>query len=110
MLTKIESVPGKGPSITLSLSLRDNLTWEVHVLGVHVPAYSQVLHGPDTLRTLAEVENLVTRINHSKICLGNPDSRFLAIQGRKKGLIMGKSGTCICGYSVNAFIIKITHV
>ena len=77
---------------------------------VHVPACSQVLHGPDTLRTLAEVGNLVTRINRSKICIENPDSRFLAVLERRKGVIMGKSGTCICGYDVNACTIIIIHV
>ena len=58
-------------------------------MGVHVPACSQVLHGPDTRRTLAEVEDLVTRINRSKICIGNPDSRFLAMLERRKVVIMG---------------------
>ena len=54
-------------------------------MGVHVPACSQVLHGPDALRTLAEVGDLVTRINRSKICIENPDSRFLAVLERRKG-------------------------
>ena len=76
----------------------------------HVPAWSQVLHGPDMLKTLAEVEDLVTRINRSKICIGNPDSRFLAVLERRKGVIMGNSCTCICGYAVNACTIIIIHV
>ena len=69
-LTKIESVPGNSPSISFSLSHYDNLTWEVHVMhGGSRSRMQQVLHGPDTLRTLAEVEDLVTRINRSKICI-----------------------------------------
>ena len=71
----------------------------------HNPACSQVLHGSHTLRNLVEVEDLVTRINCSKICIGNPDSRFLAVLERRIGVVMGKTGTCICGYAVNACTI-----
>ena len=109
-LTNIESVIEKSPSISFSLSLHDNLTGRSMSWGFMFPTCSQVLHGPDTLRTLVEVEDLVTRINRSKICIGNPDSRFLAVLERRKGVIMGKSGTCICGYAVNACTIIIIYV
>ena len=92
VLGKMESLPGKSPSFHFSVTIESNLTWCVHVEGVQVPTSSSYLDGPDVLQTLSDVQSLLSRVNCSEICIGNPEAHFMAMIERRKRVIMDKAG------------------
>ena len=98
MLGKMESAPGRSPFFLFSVTIESNLTWCVHVNGVQVPASSSYLDGPDSLRTLSDVQSLLSSINCCEICIGNPESHFMAVMERRKGVIMDKAGKAYTTY------------
>jgi len=90
---KVESGEGLSPSFRLSLIIEGDFTWKLHSLNQTVPQHSSVYHGtPDKLCTLSDVQDLLQRVNSSSMCIGNPDSHFIEMMKRRKGVIMDKTG------------------
>ena len=103
VLWKIGSEPGMSLTFRFSLTIEGDLTWKLHVLGVLVPPHSCICGStPDTLSTVCDVQSLLTKVNSSVVCTGNPDFRFTEMVVKRKGVIMDRAGmqpvtsTCTC--------------
>ena len=97
-LCKIQSVPASDssstpPSISHSLTINSNLSWTAFVYGnpvsnsICVPLFSipdKVDH--DSLKLL------LSKLDSSNVCPGNPDRNFVEMLVTKKGKIMSGNG------------------
>ena len=93
VLGKIGSEPGMSLTFRFSLTIEGDLTWKLHVFGVLVPPHSCICGStPDTLSTVCDVQSLLTKVNSSVVCTGNPDSRFTEMVVKRKGVIMDRAG------------------
>ena len=93
VLGKIGNEPGMSATFHFSLTIEGDLTCKLHVLGVLVPPHNCICDStPDTLSTVCDVQNLLTKVNSSTLCTGNPDSRFTEMVVKRKGVIRDRAG------------------
>lgn len=82
------------PTVRYSITIRENFTWLLSVHGNNVsPLSCHALAGfPDNLDSVAKVMQITSVVQHSRICVGNSDSRFLDVARRRDGVFKDHSG------------------
>lgn len=81
-------------SPTLTLSVDDQLTWTIRVETSPVsPENCEILRGyASTLGSLDDIVQLLSRIDESTFCVGNPDGKFSELVESHKGCFRDQSG------------------
>ena len=85
---------GSCPAITMSVGLRENLTWQLHALGRSLdPSTLTTSSWPSTLSSVAEVQTVLGLLESFKACPGIPDEKFYPLVQARKGKFVDFSGT-----------------
>jgi len=93
-LSEIDSLGSdKVPVIVRSISVDENLTWNVTIHGKSLDqgACSGISGFPKQLSSGSQLKEILGKINKLNVCVGNPDKKFVSLMERRKGTI--KSGT-----------------
>lgn len=82
---------------SFSLHVQDNFQWHLSVHGqqlrtISCPLIEQL---PSTLKSIANIEQVLTLVNGAKICNGNPDEKFRSLSVARKGRFMDATGVLI---------------
>ena len=88
------------------ITLREDFTWLVSAFGYSVtPQSCHLLAGtPLILESAYKITQLISLIDHGRICEGNSDSKFLEVAKRCDGIFKNHSGktnvTLMANYSI----------
>ena len=81
---------------SFSLHVQDNFQWQLSVHGQQLrtscPLVEQLL---STLKSIANIEQVLTLVNSDKVCEGNPDEKFRSLSVALKGRFMDATGVLI---------------
>ena len=82
---------------SFSLHVQDNFQWHLSVHGqqlrtISCPVIEQL---PSTLKSIANIEQVLTLVNGAKICEGNPYEKFRSLSVALKGRFMDATGVLI---------------
>lgn len=82
------------PIIKYSFTIRENFTWFLRVFAnCVVPKFCCVLsNAPDVLDSIDKVMQIISIVEHCKICEGNSDDRFMEVAKRREGVFKNRSG------------------
>ena len=75
------------PVISMSVSLRENLTWQLHTLGRYLDPYTilTTFTWPTTLASVTEVQKVLNLLESFRMCPGIPDEIFYPLVQMRKG-------------------------
>ena len=88
---KVEKVWGNS-SITRTLSVRNDLTWQVISHGHVVPSSNQSLSKHPKLLNPSDCKNILCEVDQLHACPGNPDADFVEMCEKRGGVIKGDRG------------------
>ena len=94
------------PVVKYSITLREDFTWLISAFGYSVtPQSCHLLAGtPLILESAYKTTQLISLIDHGRICEGNSDSKFLEVAKRRDGIFKNHSGktnvTLMANYSI----------
>ena len=82
---------------SFSLHVQDNFQWHLSVHGQQLQTISCPLveQLPSTLKSIANIEQVLTLVNSAKVCEGNPDEKFRSLSVARKGRFMDATGVLI---------------
>ena len=82
---------------SFSLHVQDNFQWHLSVHGQQLRTMSCPLveQLPSTLKSIANIEQVLTLVNSAKVCEGNPDEKFRSLSVARKGRFMDATGVLI---------------
>lgn len=91
---------GPCPSVLFTVTIREDLTWQVHYKFIRIEPDSTAFQGiPSVLASLGDISHLISVFDSSKCCIGNPDEKFAPLLSRREsGVFKNKSGK----FTVNA--------
>ena len=83
------------PKIDFTLVIEATLIWKLYFYDqrLEVDCCPTLANTSPTVKSPADVVNLVSVIESSQVCVGNPDEKFLPLVKRHQGLLMNCSGT-----------------
>ena len=92
--------------VTHSLTVNEDLTWEVFVLGHKINAAKTCLRHIPSHLGINSLSQLLQLVEGSNVCPGNPDERFVELVSSKKGSKITSGDECTKafiddGYDVN---------
>lgn len=91
VLVKINDSSSESPIITHSLTVKSDLTWSLIVHGVSVDSGScSCLSSIPTTLTNESFLSLISVLEHSCVCPGHPDERFISMIEAKKGRLLSR--------------------
>ena len=82
------------PVISMSISLQENLTWQLHTLGRSLDPHTilTISTWPTTLTSVAEVQKVLDLLESFRMCPGIPDENFYPLVQARKGKFVNVSG------------------
>ena len=85
---------GATPTVSFSLHIGSDFTWRVYYCGVDVLVTQCCLRCDlsSFLTCASIVEDLFIRLSSCKLCVGNPDLRFMTLRSLKDGVLRGVNG------------------
>lgn len=95
ILSHIVQSPDKTPIIRYSVTIKEDFSWSMNVMGRAVSQCSLIHHIPPALTSVSEVLNLISIIEKSKICFGNHEESFIQAAMRREGIFRNKDGMSI---------------
>ena len=99
------------PVISMSVSLRENLTWQLHTLGRYLDPHTilTTFTWPTTLASVTDVQKVLDLLERFRMCPGIPDEIFYPLAHMRKGKFVDFSGTCT-RYSTCVCFCLLVHV
>ena len=88
---KVEKVCGSS-SITRTVSVRNDLTWQVTSQGHVVPSGNQSLSKHPHLLNPSDCKNILCEVDQLHACPGNPDTDYVEMCEKRGGVIKGDRG------------------
>ena len=93
-LSEIDGTSASPVSITHTLTVNYDQTWSLHVHGQTLtPDFCHAIASYPSKLTPEQATSLLRRVDTLKVCMGNPDDRFLELLKAKKGSITGPDGS-----------------
>ena len=89
------NLPCNGSQVAVTLVVKQNCQWLLHLNSSEVDlSFCQLLkrYLSSPLNCIDLLHFLMSCLQKSNICLGNPDEKFLPVQQRHSGTFSGKSG------------------
>lgn len=80
-----------GPSLSLCLQISNDLSWKVYAFGKEVNSFHSDF--PATHLDSSSFSSLISRLNKSSVCIGNPEAHFIEIVKGRKGKITNRNGS-----------------
>ena len=79
--------------VILSVSVHDNLSWDVYVEGQKLPAGVQALSSlQQPLFSSSHLLEIIQTLDTCVRCCGNPDKKFEALRLTRRGVFMDVTG------------------
>ena len=80
--------PCTGVAISFSLIICSNFDWHLHYAGeaINTKECPLFTDSPSKLCSITHKEKIVKILDHSKVCIGNPDKKFHALSERRQGV------------------------
>ena len=96
VLCKVVSSPTPvREDVHFSLRIHANLSWKVLLLGQSISTTCpMLLHLPQALSSVLDVEVVLKALDTSTVCLGNDDAKFSDLANSHAGTFMDASGKC----------------
>ncbi len=94
-LCRLTSDPDRPtPSIRFTITIVEDFTWIVffHAQRLEKDSSCVLQEVPSTVRSPNEIARLTTVIDCSKLCVGNPDDKFIPLLSRREGTFKDQSG------------------
>ena len=92
------------PSVTFSLTISDTLTWALNIgsipiLPTHLPAV------PSKLIHYHQLVSLLLTLDNSKLCIGNPDEKYMSLIKSHHGNLHDQTGTLLYDHGMYIYLI-----
>ena len=72
-----------GPSISISVVIKSNFSYMIHVRGRQLETVS-----PGLLNSISSIKSLLSFLSHCSICIGNNDAKFISMANDRGGNFM----------------------
>lgn len=92
--------------VTHSLTVNEDLTWEVFVLGHRINAAKTCLRHIPSHLGVDSLSRLIQLAEGSNVCPGNPDERFVELISSKKGNKITSRDECTKAYIDDGYDVK----
>ena len=79
-----------------------------HYLGhpVNIGVCSLFVDSPERLHTSALIENILRKLDNSKICAGNPDQKFQVLSDNRQGVFKDHAGCFLFYYIIGLDVLQ----
>ena len=93
-------------AITHSVTVQDDLSWKVCIYGHYLTAIDKTpLSAIPQLVDLASLENIMSILDQSVLCPGNPDQTFITMASARKGMFQSRNGNLKASVEQNNSVI-----
>ncbi len=99
----VRSLAAALPRVDVTLVVEANLAWKVyfHDQRLEVDHCPTLAGMPPTVRSPADVANLLSVVDNSQVCIGNPDEKFLPIVQRHQGQLLDPTGKLVVTFFIS---------
>lgn len=94
ILSRIECTAGVA-EITYNVMVGSDFSWQVSLRGHNLSSIPALECLPPAITSLADAEEILSLLNSSSVCIGNPDEKYSAVASTRKGVFMNPRGTCV---------------
>ena len=88
-------------AVAMTVMIQTNLEWTLSCMGHLIDkSHPALSNQPHLLQTPQNVADVLTVLDHYKLCTGNNDERFIQLLDERKGVIKDQSGEYLYIYIV----------
>ncbi len=100
---------GISPCVQLTITIGEDLTWQVHYRLTRLEAGTGIFQSiSSVVASIGNLCDLISVINASKFCIGNPDEKFDSLlSSHESGIFLNHSGMFLLCLQIKKFIIII---